>query len=76
MIFWPKKVQGSLQLCLNYDLYLLKLESSRKKSKECFKFFFNFTFFRFEKSHPKIKNSKKKFCTASQNTFKINILKN
>ena len=52
MIFWPKKVQGSLQLCLKYDFYLLELESRRKKSQD---FFFNFTFFKF-----KIKNSKKK----------------
>ena len=43
----------------------------KKNQKKFFNFFLNFTFFRFEKSHPKIKNSKKGLSTASQNTFKI-----
>ena len=47
------------------------LNFEKKFQKFFHNFFFKFWIFGFKKIWEKIKNSKKKFCTASQNAFKI-----
>ena len=70
--FFGKKIQGCLEICLRNDLFFVKLKIGTKKFQFFFSiFFFKFPIFKFRKRHLKIKNSKKKFCTASQNAFKI-----
>ena len=57
MIFWPKKLHGSLQKCLKNDLNLPKIKFGEKKIENFFfEFFSNSHFLGYENDTPNPKN--------------------
>ena len=60
MTFLPKKFQGSVQICLNYDFNLVKLKLGQKNFKKKFHFFFQILNFQIPKFEKFLKKMKKK----------------
>ena len=76
IFLWPKRVDGSLRICLRKNLVMVEFKSDPKKINFLQFFSFKFQIFKFQKRPQKIKNSKKKFCASSRNSFKLIMLEN